>query len=308
MEIALKQIAGDFNPMQLTLTRFLIGGIFLIPFAVNRMKKRGVRLKRTDLRVFALLGLIGVAVSMTFYQLAILETNASVVAVLFSSNPAFIMLLSALLLREVIHRRNVIAIVAEIVGIIILIGPLGAQVSAGGIILTLLSVLTFSLYCVMGKKKCMQYGGVTVTCLSFLFGAAELFVVVLLSHIGGVADYMTAHGMETYANIPLLTGYSMENIWIVLYICIGITGAGFASYFTAMERTSANTASLVFFFKPVLATILAAAILHEAVPSNMIAGIVLILVGSVAMLVPGLRPRGKNLRTACAIREKLAEK
>ena len=197
---------------------------------------------------------------------------------------------------------------AEIVGIIILIGPLGAQVSAGGIILTLLSVLTFSLYGVMGKKKCMQYGGVTVTCLSFLFGAAELFVVVLLSHIGGVADYMTAHGMETYANIPLLTGYSMENIWIVLYICIGITGAGFASYFTAMERTSANTASLVFFFKPVLATILAAAILHEAVPSNMIAGIVLILVGSVAMLVPGLRPRGKNLRTACAIREKLAEK
>lgn len=40
MEIALKQIAGDFNPMQLTLTRFLIGGIFLIPFAVNRMKKK----------------------------------------------------------------------------------------------------------------------------------------------------------------------------------------------------------------------------------------------------------------------------
>ena len=102
-----------------------------------------------------------------------------------------------------IRDRNVIAIVAEIVGIIILIGPLGAQVSAGGIILTLLSVLTFSLYGVMGKKKCMQYGGVTVTCLSFLFGAAELFVVVLLSHIGGVADYMTAHGMETYANIPL---------------------------------------------------------------------------------------------------------
>ena len=65
MEIALKQIAGDFNPMQLTLTRFLIGGIFLIPFAVNRMKKRDIRLKRTDLRVFALLGLIGVAVSMT---------------------------------------------------------------------------------------------------------------------------------------------------------------------------------------------------------------------------------------------------
>ena len=27
MEIALKEIAGDFNPMQLTMTRFLAGGI-----------------------------------------------------------------------------------------------------------------------------------------------------------------------------------------------------------------------------------------------------------------------------------------
>ena len=34
MEVALKTVAHDFNPMQLNCTRFLVGGLLLIPFAV----------------------------------------------------------------------------------------------------------------------------------------------------------------------------------------------------------------------------------------------------------------------------------
>ncbi|MFQ8737101.1 MAG: EamA family transporter [Bilophila wadsworthia] len=44
---------------------------------------------------------------------------------------------------------------------------------------------------------------------------------------------------------------------MMLYICVGVTGAGFACYFMAMEATSPITASLVFFFKPALAPVLA---------------------------------------------------
>ncbi|MBC5648080.1 DMT family transporter [Christensenella tenuis] len=288
MEIALKEIAGDFNPMQLTMTRFLAGGIFLVPFAVNTMKKRGVHIAAKDLRFFALLGLLGIAVSMTFYQLAITDTNASVVAVLFSCNPAFVMLFAALLLHEVIHRRNVAAIILEAIGIIVIINPFHVQIGASGIVFTLLSVLTFALYGVLGKRKCAEYGGVAVTCMSFLFGALELLAFAGMSHIPAIAGALAANGLDIFADIPFFTGYNIENVGFVLYIFIGITGAGFASYFTAMEKTSANSTSLIFFFKPVLATILAFFILHEAVPSNMVAGIVLILIGSMANILPGL--------------------
>ena len=34
MEVALKTVAHDFNPMQLNCTRFLVGGLLLIPFAL----------------------------------------------------------------------------------------------------------------------------------------------------------------------------------------------------------------------------------------------------------------------------------
>ncbi len=39
MEIAMKLCAGQFHPIQMTVTRFLAGGLILIPFAVSALKK-----------------------------------------------------------------------------------------------------------------------------------------------------------------------------------------------------------------------------------------------------------------------------
>ena len=42
MEVALKLISGQFNPIQLNFSRFVVGGLVLIPFAkhiLNRAEK-----------------------------------------------------------------------------------------------------------------------------------------------------------------------------------------------------------------------------------------------------------------------------
>ena len=44
MEVALKLISGQFNPIQLNFSRFVVGGLVLIPFAVRELKKRGRKL------------------------------------------------------------------------------------------------------------------------------------------------------------------------------------------------------------------------------------------------------------------------
>ena len=46
MEIALKEVAGQFNPVQLNLTRFFIGGLVLVPFA-RRMLRRIAELEQS---------------------------------------------------------------------------------------------------------------------------------------------------------------------------------------------------------------------------------------------------------------------
>ena len=52
MEIALKLVSGQFNPIQLTFERFLIGSIVLIPLALRNLKKRKLRLKLEDYKFF----------------------------------------------------------------------------------------------------------------------------------------------------------------------------------------------------------------------------------------------------------------
>ena len=71
MEIALKEVAGQFNPVQLNLTRFFIGGLVLVPFARRMLRKRDERLDAASLLKLAGLGFLGIVVSMTLYQLAV---------------------------------------------------------------------------------------------------------------------------------------------------------------------------------------------------------------------------------------------
>ena len=291
MEIALKFISGDLNPVQITFSRFLFGGVVLLPFALNKLQKlkgQGISMEAADLRYFAFLGFVGMAISMSLYQLSILYANASVVAVLFSSNPLFVLVLAYLILKEPIHIRNIVALVLDIVGIIFIIDPWNMHVELLGVILTLSATLLFALYTVLGKRKCAKFSGMVVTCFGFLFGSMELILMVLLGHIPAVADVLIANGLQKFAYVPFISGYTLQNLPIVLFVYLGVTGLGFASYFTAMEKTSANTAALVFFFKPVLAPIFALLILHEAIPMNMILGILLILTGSMTNILPGL--------------------
>ncbi len=288
MEIALKSIAGEFHPVQINFTRFLVGGLFLIPFAGRALRKHGVRLERRMLLDFAFLGFVGIVVSMSFYQFAVENANASVVAVLFSCNPVFVFVFAYLILRADIRRHHILALVLECAGALILINPLHTDISLAGIVLSALATMTFALYAVLGTNPCARYSGVVVTCGSFLFASLEMLILIALSHLGPVADFLADGPLALFANIPVLTGYTPANLFIVLYICIGVTGGGYASYFMAIESTSALTASLVFFFKPALAPILALLFLREPIPFNMVVGILLILLGSLVSLLPAL--------------------
>lgn len=288
MEIALKAVAGQFNPVQLNLTRFLIGGLVLVPFARRMLRKRGVRLDGAALLRFALLAFLGIVVSMTLYQLAVENTNASVVAVLFSCNPVFVLVFAALILHTRIRRRHTMALVLECLGILILINPFHTPIGTAGIVLTLLSTATFALYTVLGTKLCARYSGLVVTCCTFLLASAEMAALVALSRIPAVASGLASRGLGLFADIPLFDGYTPVSFLMMIYICVGVTGAGFAFYFMAMEETSPITASLVFFFKPVLAPLFALIFLREAIPFTMVMGIVLILAGSLVSLIPAL--------------------
>ncbi|MGE5627617.1 MAG: EamA family transporter, partial [Solirubrobacterales bacterium] len=107
-----------------------------------------------------------------------------------------------------------------------------------------------------------------------------LLMMILISHIRGIADFFISHKMPLFANVPLIYGISTSNILTVIYLGVVVTGLGYLFYFMAMEETSASTASVVFFIKPALAPLLALIIIGESISINTLYGMALILLGS----------------------------
>ncbi len=100
MEIAGKIVAADINPFQLNFIRFLIGGVILLPASMQAIKRKNIELNRNDCLYFILTGFLGIVISMSFFQFAILYTMASTVAIIFSANPTFTTPIAYFLLKE----------------------------------------------------------------------------------------------------------------------------------------------------------------------------------------------------------------
>ena len=287
-EVVLKFIAGQINSVQLTLCRFFIGFLFLLPVALSTLKQRGKRLDGGSMAFFILLGLTGVALSMPILQMAVSYTGSAVAAVLFSCNPVFVTFLAFFLLHEPIKPRHIAALALEILGTVVIISPWDTRLDMKGVSLAILSTLLFSLYGVMGKRKVAEFGGAVVTCFSFLFGSLIVLAFILLTHIPAVAQMFQSIGLDTFAEIPIFAGYTFENLPYVLYVSVGVAGIGFCAYFLAMEHQPASVVSLVYFFKPALSPVLAWLIHKEEISQNMLIGIVSIVAGSLCAIVPGI--------------------
>lgn len=273
MEIVGKMVSNQFNPFQLTFIRFLIGGLFLLPFALKEIKKRQLSLKLNDFLFFALTGIAGILVSMSFFQLAVLYTKASTVAVIFSTNSIFIIPLAWMFLKEKLDKNTLIALFISVVGILLIFNPFSTNPDMRGISLAVVAAVTFALFGVLGKTRISKYGGLILNSFSFLIGDLLLLIFLLIF------------------KVPVFSGIESSNILHILYLGIFVTGIGYLCYFEAMKHTSAITASMVFFIKPALAPILSLLLLREEISMNTVAGILCIIAASLLIFVSSNRRR-----------------
>ncbi|AKP68414.1 membrane protein [Companilactobacillus ginsenosidimutans] len=284
MEIALKIAGGTFNPIELNFIRFLIGGLALLPFAWSYLRKHSILLSRSDLLRCAATGFVIVVVSMSLYQLSIQMTDASIVAIMLSANPIFGLIIGFIFLHEKLSRTNIFALVLTLIGLLVIIDPFHLK-NPIGITLGLLSSIIFGVYGVMSRVHSHKIGinALTMTCLSFLFGAGELAILMGISHTP-IASVIPSHYSE-FVNIPFFQGISWSTLPLILYISVLVTGAAFGLYFVAMDEVGVVQASLIFLVKPALAPVLALAVLGEAIATRTVIGIIIILLGSAITLM-----------------------
>lgn len=297
MEIAGKIVAMEINPFQLNFLRFFIGALILLPLAIKDIKKRQISFSKGDIGYFLLTGLLCVVVSMSFFQLAIVHTKASTVAIVFSANPVFTIPFAYFLLREHLSKTTILSLLISLIGVVCILNPFNVQGDIKGILLAILAAVTFSLYSVVGKMRSERYGSIVMNCFTFFAGEFIMLAVILLSNVAAVVDVNKKLGLSILSNIPIISGVNMENILVIIYLGVVVTGLGYLFYFLAMDETSATTASVVFFIKPALAPVLSLIILQENIPFNTMLGILFILIGSYITFV------GKKNKTNGKIKE-----
>lgn len=263
MEVSCKIGGANLDPFQLTFLRFLIGGLILLPFAIVQMRKRGVRLTIKDMLALAGVGILGVTISMSLFQISIMMCNASTVSVLICVNPFFTMIFAHFMTSEKLNAYKLIVLAIAITGIVFMLRPWDIQEgnSPLGMGLMIASAFVFGLYTVAGKVSQEKIGLMAQTSISFLLGAVVLLIVIL------------------FMGRPVVSGIS-DNVPIILYTGLVVTGLGYYCYFKAIELSDAATGSFAFFLKPAVAPVIAVIVLHETILWNTIAGIAFVLAAS----------------------------
>ena len=263
LEPVSKLIANDVHPISMTCIRFLIGGVILLPFAIYQKKKNSISLRWQDYLYMALLGVLCICISMVVLQYAVLQADSpALIAIIFSSNSVFTVLLAALFLKEHLTAQKLCAVVLCVAGVLV-----SADLTQGSnlvsVLMAVLASATFSLYTVLSRKMMGKITGVIQTGFSFFFGSIVLLAVLLV------------------ARIPFMEVVTLHNLPYLLYLGIAVTGIGYWAYFRAIEKSSAMAAALVFFIKPVL-TPFAALFINGIVPSvRVYIAVVLVVLGSV---------------------------
>jgi drug/metabolite transporter (DMT)-like permease len=210
-------------------------------------------------------GFVGYGISIGFQFVGTNLSTAANGSLVTSATPAFVLLFAAIILKERITIRRLLALIIASLGVIAVIDPRTAQLNPGlfwGNISLVLAAITWALYSVLIRKVTRDVDVLTTSLIAFMGG---LVVCVPLS------------GLElTRAGVGMITPGVIAG---VLFLGIISTALAMFLWNTAFAELPAGTASLTFFAQPVVGPILGVIFLGDQITPLFIIGGVLIGIG-----------------------------
>ncbi|WP_165908218.1 DMT family transporter [Hydrogenispora ethanolica] len=262
--VATKMVLAQIPPAASALLRYVIAAAILVGFNLRNRE----RVAREDYPVFLGLGLTGVTLYYLLQHYGIGLTTASDAAVLISLSPVFIGIISWLWLGEKLKASGGTGLVLALAGAILVIGngkALGSQPPARlwGNCLILLTAVSWAVYSVWGKRMLVKYQPLTLITATTIIGAV-LLVPFALPELSSLRP----------AQWTWLT-------WLnLLYLGGAASVYGYLAWYRGLERLPAVTVGSYLYFRPLLTGWIAAVVLHERIGLSVVAGAVLIILGT----------------------------
>jgi drug/metabolite transporter (DMT)-like permease len=207
-------------PATLAALRFFVGGgvLYLL------VDRRAPPLTRRDWTDLLRIGFLGISVAFMFHYWGIQRTMATKAALAMALEPAFIVCLSLIVLKEHLHRRLILALGISFAGAaMVLIGDkpwatIVAEMTGGGEVfgdvLILFSVVLGSLYTILNKPVIARLGALRATAVGCLLGALFLLPLAVKENPGVVLLSLPWEVMLSIAFLSLVCtafGYVLWN-------------------------------------------------------------------------------------------------
>jgi len=279
VEIASKIIGPRVDPIVLTFIRFFVTGLLLILISLPMLRLRAEPFSHRDYGVFLMNGLIGITLALSFFHTAILVLDkAASAAVIFCINPVFVVILARYINQEPWNGRKWIGVFLGLAGVFCFAYESGVFTwhSLHGLSLMVLAAFLFALSTCISRRVVGRYGALALMGFSSLAGS-----LILLP--------LAAIRIETAGFAHIISAAAP-----ILYVTLMGTSLAYFLYYYGLMNTSAQRGGMIFFLKPVLASLLAVWILGETLNPYMLGGIALILSSLFLELPREMRLRNRS--------------
>ena len=267
-------LPDSISPLAIGASTMAIGGILL--FSVSARSALGA-LGDTAARRWLLIGAIGVFVyPLAFYSAMDLAGVAIGNVVALGSGPVFAAIFEWLWERRRLSMRWLVATTIAVVGIVLLsFGRQADDASGGddllpGVLLGLLAGCAYALY-TYASSRAIAVGHTGRSVMGGMFGVGAIALLPVLVVFGA----------------PLLQG--AQSVGIAAYLALGPMFVAYLLFGYGLTHLRSSVATTVTLIEPLVATILAVAVVGERLYPVGWVGLVLIL-GGVTVLITARRP------------------
>jgi len=252
------RLATEVSVLSLTFFRlFIAAGVMLILALVTS------QLQRLDRHALILVGVSGVFLSLHFaaYIFAVKETTIANATFLVNTSPVMLAMLSPVLIRERTTRREVLAVLVAMTGVLF-VANAGNDFRLFGLGDTsaLLSAFFLTIYTLAGRYS--RTRGISTACYTtYVYSTAALVAFLMVALLG---------------TNPIRI-YNCENLFSIFGLAIIPTAFGHSLYNYSLGSVKAVTANLFPLMEPIVASILAVSMFGEVPTTIQIAGYAMIL-------------------------------
>lgn len=279
-----KMTVAVAHPLDVLAHRFALSLIVVsMPIALGMVR---IRLSAKDLWRIIPLGLLSPVLFFAFQTFGLVTSNSSEAGIIQALVPVFTLVLASLFLKERTTLAQKLFLLLSVSGVVFLFAMKGASMSIGnvkGILLLLLSAVSFAGYGVLARPLTRKYKPLELTWVTLMIGCLAFNAVSLVRHayLGTMAEYVQPLGNGTY---------------LMALAYLAILSTMFSTLLSSFALTHLEASKMSVFSN--LSTLVSIAggawILHEPVSGYHVIGALLIIAGVLGTNLSGKKQGRSN--------------